>query len=92
MTWAVPQCYPPGYPAVTQGSSADPTNKWMIALEKFRCNAKTSHPTRAKPCPFRRFDRSEAKWRNLSFPRIPASDVTSPLTTRCTQPRSGFAL
>ena len=33
MTWAVPKSQPPGYPAVTQGSSADPPNQWMIALE-----------------------------------------------------------
>src|SRR6188472_2912659 len=53
MTWAVPQRYPPGYPAVTQGSMRGLTNRTVIARRESKMrdarNTKPSHPPRAQP-------------------------------------------
>ncbi len=78
MTWAVPQRYPPGYPAVTQGSSADPPQPWMIALEKIPMQPnKTQHPPRAQPCPFLPLDRPPGRGGSLWPPMSPPKPAGS---------------
>src|SRR6478735_5795509 len=51
MTWAVPQRYPPGYPAVTQGSTRGLTPKSAIARRENQTQKRKPRPTRAKPYP-----------------------------------------
>jgi hypothetical protein len=91
MTWAAHKSQPPGYPAVTQGSTRGLIERTAIARRENTDATRTLHSLRAKPCPFRRHDPSgepgliEVEWGSPVLPNTRPRSITK-------APRSALGL